>query len=171
MKAIANWFWIAAGVIAGLIVFAIAYQQIVNINKTAAEHRNIEQFNEIKNIADNLCWDTSGNKREYKVSLSENVEGIYTTMDKDVEISGGNLVNKIVSDEFNTGNYLCIKVKDKRIQCEDLECNTTMPFIGAVPESFSLSALINSLTGNGKIYDYYFQIEKSESDVVITLKE
>jgi hypothetical protein len=171
MKAVSYWFWIVAGVIAGLIVFAIAYQQIVDIHKTSIEHKNIEQFNEIKNIADNLCWSTSGNKREYPVSLSENVEGIYTTLDEYEEISKENLANNIVSSESNTGNYLCIKVTDKRVQCENLDCNTTMPFIGAVPEEFSLSVLVNSLTGKGKIYDYYLEFEKGGSDVLINLRE
>jgi hypothetical protein len=167
MKGVSYWFWIAGGVIAGLIIFTIAYQQIVDITRTAAEHRNLEQFNEIKNIADNLCWNTPGNKREYSVSLSENVEGIYTTSDKYEEYVGEKLLDNIISDDSGTGKYLCIKVKDKRLECEELECNTTMPFIGAVPEEFSLSALVNNLVGKGKIFDYYLEFEKIGEDVNI----
>ena len=167
MKAVANWFWIAGGVIAGLIIFTIAYQQIVDINRAAAEHRNTEQFYEIKNIADNICWGSPGNKREYRVSLSQNVDGIYTTPDKYDEIDGEELTKRILSDDDNTGKYICIKVKGKRIQCEDLECDTTMNFIGAVPEEFSLSKLVNKLTGRGEIYDYYLQFEKTGNGVNI----
>ena len=121
MKAVSYWFWIIAGVIAGLIIFAIAYQQIVDINRTAADHRNLEQFNEIKNIADNLCKSFSGNKREYSVSLSENVEGIYTASNKEDVYEKKELVDMILSKTYYTGKYLCIKVKDKIPQCEDLE--------------------------------------------------
>jgi hypothetical protein len=169
MKGVSYWFWIVGGVIAGLVIFTIAYQQIVDINRTAVEHRNIEQFNEIGNIADNLCWSSSQNKRDYKVSLSENVGGIYVASDKYEEYYGEELLGKIISGDSGNGNYLCIKVKDKRLQCEELECNTTMPFIGAVPEEFSLSALVNNLIGRGKIYDYNLEFEKVGEDVNIKI--
>jgi hypothetical protein len=101
------------------------------------------------------------------VSLSENVEGIYVASDKYGEYDIENLLDNIISGDSENGKYLCIKVKDKRVQCENLECDTTMPFIGAVPEEFSLSSLVNNLIGRGKIFEYYLEFEKIGQNVDI----
>lgn len=160
MKGVAQWFWIAAGVIGGIIIFIVAYRQIGEISKTTSEQRSLEQFNEIKNIADNLCWGTPGNKREYTVRLSEKIEGVYVAESKYDEYEAEKLMDTILSSEDATGKYLCIKVKDKRLKCEELECDVTMPFMGAVPEEFSLSALVNKLMGRGEIFDYPLEFER-----------
>lgn len=170
MKGISYWVWIAGGVIAGLIIFTIAYQQIVEINRATIEQRSLEQFSEVKHIVDNLCWSFAGNKREYTVSIGDMVEAIYVTIDKYKEYEKKDLVGEILSGKPVLGNFLCIKITDKRVNCEELECNATMPFIGSVPEEFSLSALINKLTGRGKIFDYSLEFERKENIVEIRLK-
>ena len=170
MKAIANWFWIIGGLIAGLIAFTIAYQQIAEIIRTTAEQRSIEQFNEIKDIVNNLCWSSVENKREYKVNLGETIEGIYVAPSKYEEYDTKKLMDTILSSEDATGNYLCIKVKDKRLNCEKLECDVTMPFMGAVPEEFSLSALVSKLMGRGKTFDYPLEFERTVDKVNIKIK-
>lgn len=170
MKGISYWIWIAGGVIVGLIIFAIAYQQIVQIEKSIAEQRSLEHFSEVKNIIDNLCWSFVGNKREYTISLSEDVEGIYTTLNQSEEYKNEQLINKTISGENATGNFLCIKIADKRLKCEEMYCNATMPFMGSVPEEFSLSILINRLTGKGKISDYYLEFERMGNGVNVSLK-
>jgi hypothetical protein len=167
MKGIEQWMWIAIGIIAGLVVFVFAYQQIAGIVKSSAEQKSIEQFNEIGSIVDNLCWSSDQNKREYVVHLGETIEGIYSVSDKYEEYKGTNLTNKLLSEDYSYGNYLCIKIKDKRTACKKLECNANMPFIGAVPEKFSLSALVGKLTGKGKTFDYYLNFQKDGKDVRI----
>lgn len=168
MKGIEQWMWIAAGIIAGLVTFVFAYQQIVSISKSAAEQRSIEQFNEIKNIVDNLCWSSSENKREYRVNLADTIEGIYVVSSKYEEYNGSELSNKILSEEDNNGKYLCVKVKDKNAECKELECDTSMPFIGTVPEESSLSALVDKFSGKAKTFDYYLMFEKVGKTVKIT---
>jgi len=170
MKAVSEWFWMATGIIGGLIIFTMAYLQITEINKSATEQRSLEQFGEIKNIVDNLCWSNPGNKREYTVSLSENIEGIYVASSKYEEYEEKELMDMILSTEDSIGNYLCIKIKDKRLKCEELECDTTMPFIGSVPEEFSLSALVNKLTGRGKVFDYYLEFERMKDKVEVKIR-
>ena len=172
MKAISQWVWIAGGVIAGLVIFSIAYQQIVQINLSVAEQRSLEQFSEMKNIINNLCWSFSGNKREYTVDLAKTVEGVYVALSPYEEYTSEQLINKITADppESTTGNFLCIKIKDKRLKCEELECNTTMPFIGSVPEGFSLSALINELMGRGKVFTYNLKFERMETNVTVEIE-
>jgi len=167
MKGISNWIWIAGGVIAGLIIFSIAYNQIVQISLARVEQRSLEQYDETKNIINNLCWGFGGNKREYTVSLAETIEGLYIATSPYEKYEEEQLINKIVSGETATGNYLCIKVKNKRSGCEKVECNTTMPFMGSVPEEFSFSALLNKLMGRGKIFIYNLKFEKIETKVEV----
>lgn len=169
MKGMSYWFWIAAGIIAGLVVFVLAYQQITGINNSAAEQRSIGQFNEIKNIADNLCMQFGGNNREYNVNLGETVEGVYTVSSKYEEYSSEELTSKILSGEYNSGKYLCIKIKDKNAECVELQCDTSMPFIGAVPEEFSLTALVNKLSGKAKTFDYSLTFERENEKVSVYL--
>lgn len=171
MKGISYWFWVIGGVIAGLIIFSIAYQQIMETNRITAEQRSLEQFAEIKNIVNNLCWEFSGNKREYTLSLSEMVDGVYVTFDMYSEYDKNSLVENIISEKNMTGNFLCMKISDKRVKCNELECNATMPFMGSVPEEYSLSALINKLTGKAKTFDYYLEFEKKGEEVFVNLKE
>lgn len=167
MKAVSEWFWLVAGIIGGLIIFTLAYQQIAEINKKNVEQRNLGQFTEIKNIIDNLCKSFAGNRREYSVSLSETVEGIYVAPSKYEEYGTVELVEKILKKEYGNGNYLCIKIKNKKLECEELNCNTNMPFMGAVPEKFSLSALVNNLMGRGKVFDYPLEFERRENNVFV----
>jgi len=77
MKGVSQWFWVAAGVVAGLIVFSIAYTQIGMLNKSKNIQRALEEYDEVKNIINNLCWSFSGNKREYKIHLPKEIEGFY----------------------------------------------------------------------------------------------
>jgi cytochrome c oxidase assembly protein Cox11 len=167
MKGISNWIWVAGGVIAGLIIFSIAYNQIVQVSLSRVEQRSLEQFDETKNIVNNQCWNFVGNKREYTVDLGETIEGVYIATNPYEEYEKEQLIGKIVSGENTTGNYFCIKVKDKRLRCEELECNTTMPFMGSVPEEFSLSALLNKLMGRGKVYSYNIMFERKETKVEV----
>jgi hypothetical protein len=165
MKAIAEWMWIAAGVIAGLIIFSIAQNQIYQLNIATIEQRSLEQFYEVKNIIDNLCWSFVGNVREYTLNLGESVEGIYASKDKYTQYKRDELIGKI-----SEGNFLCIKIKDKRLRCEELECNVTIPFLGSVPIQFSLSALVNRLLGKVETFTYELQFNRTEDLVKVNIK-
>lgn len=170
MKGISYWFWIIGGVIAGLAIFAAAYQLMADISLRNAEQRSLEQFSQVKGMINNLCWEFVGNKREYSMDLSEYVEGIYTTFDKYTEYEKEELIENIISGNNSTGDFICIKIAKKRVRCEKLECNATMPFIGSLPEGFSLSALINRLLGRGKIFEYPLEFERMGNEVAIFLK-
>jgi hypothetical protein len=165
MKGVAKWIWIAGGVVAALIIFSIAYNQIAQVSLSSIEQRSLEQYDEMKNIINNLCWSFAGNKREYMVNLGETIEGVYAATNPYEKYENDQLINKINSEENATGNYFCIKVKDKRLRCEGLECNATIPFIGSVPENSSLSALINKFMGRGRIFNYDLTFERAEKNV------
>ncbi|MFH7880985.1 MAG: hypothetical protein QXI09_03190, partial [Candidatus Aenigmatarchaeota archaeon] len=149
-----EWIWIAASIIAGLIIFSLAYNQIVQMNVAITEQKSLEQFEEIANIVNNLCWSFAGNKREYRVVLSENVEGIYAAKTPYEKYRREELIDYILLQQNSFGNYLCIQITNKRTKCKELDCNTSIPFIGSVPEKFSLSMLVNKLMGKGKVSEY-----------------
>jgi len=171
MKGVTTWFWVAAGIIASLLIFSIAYKQIVQLNIARLEQRSLEQYDEVKGIIDNLCWSFGGNEREYTVTLAESVEGMYVATDLHTVYEREELINKILAEENTTGNFLCIKLKDKRVKCQELECTTSMPFIGSVPVEFSLSALVNRIMGRGEVFTYYLHFKREQTSVVIDLLE
>ena len=164
---VSNWVWVVGGVITGLIVFSVAYQQIVQINLTRTEQTSLEAYSETKSTIDNLCWSFAGNKRKYTVNLGETVEGMYVASSLYEEYGREDLINKILTKKESTGNFLCIKIKDKRLKCQELPCNTTMPFLGSIPEEFSLIALLNKLMGKGLLFVYYLNFERTETGVEI----
>lgn len=162
-----EWIWIAASIIAGLIIFSLAYNQIVQMNVAITEQKSLEQFEEIANIVNNLCWSFAGNKREYRVALSENVEGIYAAKTPYEKYRREELIDYILLPQNSFGNYLCIQITNKRTKCKELDCNTSIPFIGSVPEKFSLSMLVNKLMGKGKVSEYLLHFIRETDQVSI----
>lgn len=167
MKAVSEWIWIIGGVMVGLAIFSFAYTNMIETNQVVIEQRSIEGFNEMKNIINNLCWSFSGNKRHYTLSLGESVEGIYAAKDRYEEYTKEQLMNKIISKERSEGEYICIKIQGKRLNCEKLDCKAVMPFMGSVPDEFSLSKLINRLTGTGSVSNYYLEFTRTPTNVTV----
>ncbi len=169
MKGISEWFWVFAGILAGLIILSIAYYQISKLSEATQEQKSLEQFSELVNLINNLCWSFEGNVREYELNLADTIEGIYASKDKYTEYEKSELIEKIVSSEISEGNFLCIKVKNRRLKCEELECNTSMPFLGSLPEKFSLSKLLSSLMGK-RVSTYELTLNRSSLGIVISRK-
>ena len=114
---VSMWVWVAGGIIACLIIFSIAYQQVSLINASRMEQRSLEEISEVKSLIDNLCWSFPGNKRKYKLELVEAIEGVYVDK-KPHEYEREQLINKILSKEEGRGRFFCLKVSDKRLRCE-----------------------------------------------------
>lgn len=165
-----EWVWIIAGTVAGLTVFSIAYTHMVQTNIATIDQRSLEEFEEVRNIINNLCWDFAGNKREYKLTLSENVEGIYAAKTPYEEYRREELIDRIKSFNYSYGNFFCIMITNKRLRCIELECNVSMPFVGSVPEKFSLTALINKLIGIVPTFDFYLIFTRTLDNVTVEYK-
>jgi hypothetical protein len=99
--------------------------------------------------------------------LGESIEGIYASKDKYTEYKKDELVDNIREGNTSEGNFLCIKIKDKRLKCEEIECNTSMIFVGSLPTELSLSALVNRLLGKGNIFSYELTIVRGLDKVFI----
>jgi hypothetical protein len=170
MKGIAQWVWIVGGIIAAIIIFAMAYNQVLLSSRAVVEQESIKQFSEVVSNANNLCWEIAGNKRELTVNLGDMVEGIYAAESAHTEYEKEQLINKIILNNNSTGKYLCLKIEDKRLDCKQFDCNVTFPFIGYVPEKFSLSALVDSLKGKNKIYTYWLVLRRDSDSINVFLK-
>jgi len=167
---IESWVWIAIGFLAFIFLMFLAYSQFLQASYSISEERSIKNFEELISIINNLCLTFTGNKREYKLSIGEMIDGIYASLNDYTEYKKEDLVNKIVNEEYSFGNYFCIKIKDRRLRCEKLYCNTSIFFIGSVPEKFSLSALVNKFSGKGKIFEYELLLERERDFVNISKK-
>lgn len=164
------WVWIIGGIIAGFLIFIIAYSQLLQTSKSMAEQKSLEQYNELYNQINKLCWTFSGNVGDYSISIDESIRGIYLTEDKHIKINNTELVNKIIDEEISSGSYLCIKVEGKKASCEKLDCKAEIPYLGAVPIEFSLSALVDDIKGNYKKFRYDLRLTR-ESNLVKIIKK
>ncbi|MCK4429020.1 MAG: hypothetical protein KAU95_01490, partial [Candidatus Aenigmarchaeota archaeon] len=165
------WAWIIGGIIAGLLIFVIAYSHMMQTTQSMAEQKSLEQFTELSNMADELCRDFTGNTKELNnIILTENIKGIYATDDNYAELNNTELINKIVDEEISSGKYICIKIEDRKLNCKLLKCESKMPYIGAVPTEFSLSALVNKVAGNYEKFNYDLKLKRLSTIVEITKK-
>lgn len=169
MKGMSEWILLIGGIIVAVLVIAIVFIQIQNSMKLVVEKRSVESYAEIANIANNLCWSFEGNTREYSFELGETIKGIYASGTPPAEYEDVQLLNNIISKEQSSGESLCIKVEGKRVTCYQLGCNTTIPFIGSVPEQFSLSMLVNILLGKGRVTSYSLHFVREVNSVEIFL--
>ena len=165
---ISIWIWILGGVIAGLLILAIANSYLTQTTRTIAEQRSLEQHNELRTQINELCWSSSENKKQYTVNLDENVLGVYLTKDKYTEYNETQFVDFILNENVSSGNLLCMKMKNKRLICSPIDCSTRMTFLGAVPTEFSLSALINNIIGNPDSFEYRLNFSKFGKEVLVS---
>lgn len=163
------WIWILGGVIAGLLILSIANSYLTQTTRTIAEQRSIEQHDELKTQINELCWSSSENKKQYTINLNENVLGVYLTKDKYIEYNDTQFIYFILDENVSSGNLLCMKLRDKRLMCEQLDCNTRMTFLGAVPTEFSLSALIDDIIGNPDSFEYKLNFSKFGKEVLVSV--
>jgi len=160
MKGVAQWILVIGSIIVALIIFAIAYNQILQVNQGIIEQRSIDQYNEIVSNLNNLCWSYIGTRKPLTINLGQTIEGIYAANSSYVDYEKEQLINSITSNKYSSGNYFCLKISNKRLICKNFECNVNFPFIGYIPEQFSLTALYYSLMGKGKIYTYQITLRR-----------
>jgi len=171
MKGISEWIWIVGGIIGALIVFAIAYNQILLANRAIVEQRSIDQFKEVVSKLKTMCWEIIGRKEEIPATFGDMVEGVYSVKSNDVIYEKEQLINSIILNKNSTGDFICQKIEGKRVNCYQLDCNATFPFIGYVPKEFSLSALVNSLMGKGSLYVYNLVLLRTSDGIDVYLLE
>lgn len=170
MKGIGYWLWIAGSIIIALLIFSIGYKYISETYKKNTELESLESFERLVNLVNNLCWSFSGNKREYTLTVFETVQGIYASRSNKIKFTENELLEKIKLKEISEGEYLCIQIKNKRIRCEKIECNVSLPFLGFNKEEPNFGNIFNKLVGKGNKFEYKLNLEKTAKKVVVTVR-
>ena len=170
MKSVSKWFWVIGSVLAALLIFVSAFSFLQRANRMKIEERDLEQFDELKAILDELCWDFPGTKRKKSLSLGEEVIAIYAAPDKYTQFEKEEFVEKIEKGEVSRGKFLCIKMEGRRLKCKEIECEFSMPFLGATPSQPSLKDIVNQILGRGKTFTYSLSLEKKEKEVEIKIE-
>ena len=155
------WIWIAGGIVGGLLLFYGAYSMLTQTTDAFSAQKGTEPYDEIRNLVqEDLCYSAVGNQRTLQVSLSESVQGLYASPSKYENISEADYPDKILNEEISIGKFICIKRKDYRIQCDEMTCELRMPYLGAVPEGQSLSALIDRIMGRHRTFSYELEFTR-----------
>ncbi|RLI99699.1 MAG: hypothetical protein DRP06_03060 [Candidatus Aenigmatarchaeota archaeon] len=169
MKATADiWIWIVAGIIAGLLILTLAYSYSLQMINTVTEQSVLEQYDGLYTQTNELCWSYLGTKKESNLVLNKNTLGIYLTADQYEEYNNTYLIDSILRENISSGNFMCLKLKNKKTICKELDCNARMPYLGAVPMEFSLTSLISQIKGNPESFKYDLIPKKEKDGVNIT---
>ncbi len=162
------WIWIVAGIIAGLLILTLGYSYSLQMINTVTEQSVLEQYDELYTQTNELCWSYLGNQKEANLILNKNIIGIYLTSDQYGEYNNTDLIDSIIKENVSSGDFLCIKIKNKKTICKQLDCNARIPFLGAVPIEFSLTSLINQIKGNPESFEYNLILKRDNVGVNIT---
>ena len=169
MKSISTWFWIIGSIFAGLLIFSTAIMQLHQTMKSSSEKETLEKFRSLQLQIDSLCWTTIGNQRKFELSFAEMVEGIYASETKHPSFSSEYLLEKINSNEISEGKYLCIKIKNKRVECIENSCNVSIPYLGATKENLPLQSLLDKILGRPIVFKYILLLNRTSFGVNISI--
>ncbi|MFB6075645.1 MAG: hypothetical protein ABEK17_00735 [Candidatus Aenigmatarchaeota archaeon] len=158
------WIWIIGGILVGTIVFTIAYSQLMATSTKISEQRVLEQYGQLGNKINNLCWSFVDNERDYRIVINRDTELVYLSDDED--FIPKNTTDLIQTSSNSTGQKLCVLLKNSRPRCMNLECEARMPYIGSIPPEESLLAMVNRMMGSKVKYEYNLQLKKGKDGKV-----
>ena len=168
----ATWFYVVGGIVIGLLVFTIAYHLIsVSIIHTKMQDA-ISSFNSFHSDLETVCLQEINNSMLTKFKVPEQVRVIYATNDtlnppqKVIE----NITNEDMSQDF----YLCLQFFDEpeTLRCKKLTCNTTIPYMGSLPESEDIELFVKRILGQAPVKEYSLILTKTKGDEVeVTIGE
>ena len=106
------------------------------------EKKSLEEFENLASKLNDFCLRIIGHEEPLKFEVGEEVVAIYATNSKYEEFGEEKLEEFVKESRESEGKFLCLKLRDRRLICKELNCNVSMPFLGYLPEEFSLSTLI-----------------------------
>lgn len=161
-------FGIVGSIIIGFIVFTLAYRLLsVSINQ-AQYQTTIQNFNSFYSNVQTICQQEIGSKMIVKIQIPVTVRVIYFT-DNNLDPLP-TVVDLIENSVESQGYYLCMQFKKEQdLRCEKLNCNSHMPYIGALDEYNDLQLMVSKILGKPLIKEYKLTIQKDlNKDIVIT---
>ena len=76
---ISIWIWIIGGVLAGFLIFTMAYSQLFSVSTKVTEQRTIEQCVNLKNEINDLCWSFRGSSKNFDIVIPSDLVYLYAT--------------------------------------------------------------------------------------------
>jgi len=167
MKSLINWVWIIAGIFAGLLVLVFFFQHLYLTSKTMQTKKSLEKFENLASKLNDFCLKIAGNEEPLKFEVDEETVAIYATNSKYEKYEESELERFVKEGMESEGKFLCLKLKDRKLNCKELNCKVSMPFLGYLSEKFSLSSLINKLMGKTSITTFNLILKKEVDKIKI----
>ena len=165
------WIYVLGGIIIAVITLLTAYILISNSINHAEKQIALNEFSSLFTDVQTVCLGEVNNSiGPKKYSIPFIVRVIYTTNETNKILP--KVVDLIKNQNKTSGFKFCLQFKDEdKPRClpeypEVMYCNTTMPYIGALPETEDIWMMVNKILGKPRIKEYYLTIQKIDSDKV-----
>ncbi|MEM5820759.1 MAG: hypothetical protein QXP34_00350 [Candidatus Aenigmatarchaeota archaeon] len=118
---------IFAVIILSILLSSIFY--ILSLHfKNESNKKVEEQFKIFYNQVQNLCWSFPYTQTKEKLIVNQNLFAIFAI--DDIEKISRDLIEEYINNKnLTVGNFLCLWMKDKRVYCERLSCNISIPIV------------------------------------------
>ena len=160
-----NWLWTFGVISVALIASTIAYNLLMRSVYLSQKQDMINNFNDLYTKIQSVCLQEVGNYRYEKLKVYDFVRAIYVTDNtKEYEAK---VIEKIRGKETNKAKNLCLQFKDEeKLRCVELDCNVTMPYLGALPHGIDIQLFVKRLLGEAPVKEYGLIISKVSGDEV-----
>ncbi len=122
------WNWVISGLIIGLLVIGTFTSMLNKVFMENARQDAKQQFSEIYARSNTLCTSSEGEEDFYDISIPDIVEGIYIANDD--KVFPEDFDERVKNDETFVGSYLCMKLREDRLNCRRLVCDVEMSYFG-----------------------------------------
>jgi len=160
-----EWLYVTGGIFIAMLVFVIGYN-LLTINMIQAQKQMaLTKFKDLQTDIETVCLQEVNNYKLTKISIPTSVRVLYVTDDTKNLLP--TVVEKINNKETNKARNICMQFIDEQIlRCEKLTCNTTMPFMGSLPENMDIKIMVKKILGEAPVKDYELNITKTLGDEV-----
>jgi hypothetical protein len=151
---------IMGSVIVGILVLLLAYRILTSFIQQSQYQTALNNFNKLYSDIQKICLQEIGGKTRIRYQVPYFVRVVYFSYDNKNTIPA--VYDLITGSEISEGNYLCIQFKkEQEVRCEQIDCVSTMPYIGALEEYNDLQLAVNKILGRPVLKEYTLFIEKN----------
>ena len=162
----AEWLYIAGGIFIAMLVFVIAYNLLTMQMIQAQKQNALADFNDLLTDIETVCLQEINNSMFTKINIPTSVRVLYVTDDTKNPLA--KVVENITNEQINVGKNICLQFIDEQIiRCKELTCNTTMPYMGSLPEYMDIKIMVKKILGEALVKQYSLLIVKTGGDKVI----
>lgn len=164
------WVYIVGGVVISILILAIAYVLISNSINFSEKQMTLNEFSELFTDVQSVCLGEVNNSLTRQYTFAFNTRVIYATNLTNSTLP--KVVDLIKNQNISSGFKLCLQFKDEQnLRClpeapEFLFCNTTMPYIGVLPENEDIWMMVNKILGKPRTREFFLNIKKINETIV-----